>query len=84
MPLSDWLTMAAFGSLIGWVVASRLQWKRRALAAEANKPNLFRFKCIECDNVFMTPNHSKEFYPNYCCYCGMKINRYIESEETKP
>lgn len=36
-------------------------------------------RCGSCDNEWYVPGPSEEFFPKYCCYCGIHFIRRIDT-----
>lgn len=71
------LGCVAFGrgaaGVLAWVVERYLRKKSAKAPDIIPVRSLQPSHCGECDNVFFVQGTTAEFYPNYCCYCGIRV-----------
>ncbi len=41
-------------------------------------------RCGHCNNEWYVPSSSEEFFPVYCCYCGIKFVRREDNDLEMP
>ena len=53
-----------------------------AVLKDGRKIPISTCECARCENQWFVPAWSDEFFPGWCCYCGMRFTSVEVSDAT--